>query len=208
MICSATTHSPFRALLVLGATSLALIGVLGCGSAPPRRASAADLTNPFLGPEQSSWLIGPIAHLATPEEVKAFLAITDDSQATQFIEEFWAKRDPNPTFPDNPVRETFDKRAAEADRLFSEAGYRGRRTDRGAVFVVYGPPAKTEFEVSPAPGESAVEAWQYNPDTPEGLDGRKPAHVYRFIKRGDLTVTYVPRQSDPRLRQRPGLPPE
>jgi len=202
------TCRPVRVLLVLGATSLALAGMLGCGSAPARTASAADLTNPFLGPEQSSWLIGPVARIATPEEVKTFLALNDEAQAAQYIEQFWAQRDPNPGKPGNPVREAFDERAAEADRMFSEAGYRGRRTDRGAIFVVYGPPSKTEFEISPSPAEPAIEAWTYDPATPAGLDGRKPASVYRFIKRGDLTVTYVPRESDPRLRQRPGLPPE
>ncbi len=208
MICSATTVNSVRALLVLGVTSLVLAGVLGCGSPAPRARSAADLTNPFLGPEQSSWLIGPVARIATPEEAKTFLALTDEAQAAQFIEQFWAQRDPNPGKPGNPLREAFDERAAEADRMFSEAGYRGRRTDRGAIFVVYGPPSKTEFEISPSPAEPPIEAWAYSATTPAGLDGRKPLSIYRFIKRGDLTVAYIPRGQDPRLRQRPGMPPE
>lgn len=205
MICSAT--ATYRALHA--AASLALLWTLACGSAPPRARSAADLTNPFLGPEQSSWLIGPAGRIATSEEVEAYLAVTDEAQATQFIDQFWARRDPNPNVPGNPLREAFDERSTEADRLFSEAGYRGRRTDRGAIFVVYGPPAKTEFEISPAQGEPPVEAWHYSPTTPAGLDGRKPSPIYRFIKRGDLTVTYFPGQTDPRLRhrQQPGLPP-
>lgn len=203
MICSATTCRT-------AAASLTLVFLLACGgSAPPRARSAADLTNPFLGPEHSSWLIGPIERIATPDEVKAFQALTDDAQASQFVEQFWAQRDPNPGKPGNPLREAFDERSAEADRLFTEAGFRGRRTDRGAIFVVYGPPSETEFEISPSQGESAVEAWTYNPTTPAGLDGRKPAPLYRFIKRGDLTVTYVPGRSEPSLRhQQPVLPPE
>lgn len=191
------------------AASLAFLFLLACGSAPPRARQAADLTHPFLGPEYSSWLVGPITRIATPEEVQAYLAAADDAQAAQLIEQFWAKRDPNPDRPGNPLREAFDERSAEADRLFSEAGYRGRRTDRGTVFVVYGPPSKTEFEISPTRGEAPVEAWTYNPAAPAGLDGRKPAPLYRFIKRGDLTVTYIPGRTDPRLRQQqPGLPPE
>ena len=74
--------------------------------------------------------------------------------------------------------------------------------------MVYGPPSETEYEISPHQGEPAIEAWTYNATTPAGLDGRKPAHDYRFIKRGDLTVTYVRREADPRLRLREGLPPE
>src|SRR6185295_11694935 len=58
--------------------------------------TAADLTNPFLGPERTGWLIGPIARIATPEEIKQYLALTEESQAEAFIEQFWAKRNPTP----------------------------------------------------------------------------------------------------------------
>lgn len=195
---------------VVVATSLILAFLLACGgSAPPRARRAADLTNPFLGPEHSSWLIGPIGHIASPEEIEAYLALPDDAQAARFIEQFWARRDPNPDKPGNPLREAFDQRSAEADRMFTEAGYRGRRTDRGTIFVVYGPPSTTDFEISPSRDEPAIEVWTYSPTVPAGLDGRKPAALYRFIKRGDLTVTYIPGQPDPRLRhQQPVLPPE
>ena len=207
MTCSVTAPRSARPLLFGLVAGSLLLGALACGSGAPRTTSAADLTNPFLGPEQSSWMIGPIARIATPEEIKAFLALSDETQAAQFIDQFWAKRDPNPNKPGNPLREAFDERAAEADRMVTEAGYRGRRTDRGSIFVVYGPPTKTDFEISPTPNDSAVEAWTYSGTSPAGLDGRKPAPLYRFIKRGDLTVTYVPRESDPRLRERPGMPP-
>lgn len=207
MICSGTAASRIRLLLLGCAASLILLSAQGCGSSAPRTASAADLTNPFLGPERSSWLIGPIARIARPEEVKAYLALTDETQASQFIDQFWAQRDPNPNNPGNPLREAFDERAAEADRMFTEAGFRGRRTDRGSIFVVYGPPSETEYEISPSAGESAIEAWTYKATTPAGIDGRKPLHQYRFIKRGDLTVTYIPREPDPRQRLRQGLPP-
>ncbi|HYU34737.1 MAG TPA: GWxTD domain-containing protein [Thermoanaerobaculia bacterium] len=203
MICFATIRRTASGLVL----SAAMASALACGSSAPRVTSAADLTNPFLGPETSSWLIGPIARIATPEEIKAYLALTDDARSTQFIDQFWAKRDPNPAKPGNPLRETFDERAAEADRQFSEAGYRGRRTDRGTTYVLYGPPSKTDHDISPAPGEPPVETWTYNATTPAGLDGRKPSFLYRFIKRGDLTVRYIPRESDPRLRRQQGLPP-
>lgn len=203
MICSATAMR--RA--ALAAAPLVLLSILACGSGAPRTRSAADLTNPFLGPEYSSWLIGPINRLASPAEIEAYLALTVDAQAGVFIDQFWARRDPNPGRAGNPVREVFDERSAEADRLFTEAGFRGRRTDRGTIFIVYGPPKATDFEISPARGEPPVETWTYDPSGPAGLDGRKPAPLYRFIKRGDLTVTYFPGQPDPYRRRQPVLPP-
>jgi len=170
-------HAPALLLLALLAAS--------CGDAGATR-TMADLTNPFLGPDWSAWLVGPISRLATPEEIQAFLALKDDSAAAAFAESFWKKRG-------EPVRQAYAERALTADRLYSEAGYLGHRTDRGAIFVLYGRPEKEGYEVSPSPKESAVEVWTYGTGAPSGLDGNKPNAVYRFIKRGDLTVNYVPR---------------
>lgn len=168
---------------------LALLAA-GCGGAAPR--SRAELTNPFLGPEYSTWLIGPIARIATSAEIEEYLALQNDQEATAFIEAFWLGRDPSPSEPGNPLRETFDERVADADRLYSEAGILGRRTDRGALYVVYGAPAKVEFEVSPVPSGPPIEVWNYGANAPSGLDGKRPASVLRFSKRGDLTVLYSP----------------
>ena len=188
---------------------LLLILATGCGSAASSR-NPADLTNPFLGPEYTGWLIGPVARLATPQETEAFLAIQDDEQAGAFVEAFWAKRDPNGEKPGNPIREAFEDRAAYADKAFSESGIQGRRTDRGAIFILYGTPSKLDHEVPPVPGASPLEVWTYDDTKPAGLDGRRPAGAYRFIRRGDMTVLYVPGQQrpDPRLRNRPGMPPD
>jgi GWxTD domain-containing protein len=187
---------------------LLLILAMGCGSAATR--NPADLTNPFLGPEYTGWLIGPVARLATPQETQAFLAIQSDEQARDFVEAFWTKRDSNGDKPGNPIRQAFEDRAAEADKAFSESGIQGRRTDRGAIFILYGSPSKVDHEVPPVPGASALEVWIYEDSAPAGLDGRRPSGSYRFIRRGDMTVLYIPGQQrpDPRLRDRPGMPPD
>jgi hypothetical protein len=62
--------------------------------------------------------------------------------------------------------------------------------------VLYGPPTKTDFDVTTLP--VPLEVWNYAATTPAGLDGKKPSPTYRFIKKGDLTVFYIPGQ-DPRL---------
>jgi GWxTD domain-containing protein len=200
LTCSAAGRT---ALLLI---TLIALAALGCASSPTR--NPADLTNPFLGPEYTGWLIGPIARLASPEEIQAFLALTTDDQAREFVEAFWVKRDTRTSDPfGKTVRQLFEERAAHADRAFTESGYRGRRTDRGAVFILYGVPKKTDYEVSPTPGEPPLEVWIYDETSPLGLDGKRPNNLYRFIKRGDLTVTYTPGRVDPRLRNREGMPP-
>jgi GWxTD domain-containing protein len=198
------------------ALALAAAVTAGCaaGGAPGTGAPArgvvdvADLTNPYVGLEYSQWLVGPVAHLATTGEVERYLALRDDAAAAEFIAAFWARRDPAPELPGNPVRELFERRAEEADRRFSEAGYRGRRTDRGAIFIVYGEPQETRFDVAEFADDPPIEAWTYGPDSAPGLNGRPPAPEYRFAKYGDLTTFHrtLRLRRDPRTRL-PGEPP-
>lgn len=204
MICCAARKAAVP--LALGCLVLAAVFAAACGSSGTGASrSATDLTNPFLGPAYSGWMVGAASSLATREEIDAFLALTDDAAAAAFVEEFWDRRDPTPDEPGNAILEAFEKRSAEADRLFSESGYLGRNTDRGRILVLYGPPTKQDFEVSPHPDVPAVELWTYGPDAPSGLDGKRPAGFYRFLKRGELTRLYVPGQVDPTLRRRPAI---
>ena len=176
----------------LAAFVLVALLATGCGASASAPRSEAALTNPFLGPAYYSWLVGPISRLASPQEIQEYLALKDDSQAEAFVQAFWDRRDPAPDKPGNPIREALEKRSADADRLYSEAGFLGRRTDRGVLYVLYGPPSKVDFEVSPVPNGPPVEAWTYGSGSPSGLDGKRPAGIYRFIKSGDRTVTYLP----------------
>ena len=175
-------------LALLLAATAAVTLACGGGASAPR--AAAELTNPRLSPEHSQWLVGAAGRMATAEEVQAFLRLADDAAATAFEESFWERRDPDTTRPGNPVRELFERRATEADRRFSEAGYRGRRTARGTYYVLYGEPEKIDFAVNPRAGEPPLEVWTYPREAAAGLDGRRPAASYRFVKQGDLTVLY------------------
>lgn len=167
----------------------------------PRAIEPEELTNLFLSPKYAQWLIGPITWMTTDEEREHYLGLTRDEEAERFIEAFWRQRDPEPEEPGNPLRETFEERAAEADKLYSESAYSGRRTARGAIYVLYGPPRETDYEIAPYAGGPPIEVWEYPKDAAEGLDGRQPDAKYRFIKEGDLTVFYIPgrqRQQDRR----------
>jgi GWxTD domain-containing protein len=179
------SHITRRAPLLL---LLALL-VAGCGGASAPR-SMAELINPALGTDYSSWMVGAASRLATPEEINEYLTLRDDQQAAAFVERFWQRRDPSPGTPGNPVRETFDERAAAADRAYSEAGLLGHRSDRGILRVLYGLPQKIDHEVSPIPNGPPIEVWIYGTQAPSGLDGKRPSPVYRFVKSGDRTVLY------------------
>lgn len=161
----------------------------GCAESRPGT-GIADLTNAALSPAYSQWLIGPVAHLATVEEVRQYLALPSDDEAARFIDAFWARRNPHPASSRNAARELFEKRCAEADKLYTEAGYSGRRTDRGAVYVIFGPPADVRMEISARATDPPIELWTYKATHEPSLSGRSPQTAYRFVKRGDLTVLW------------------
>ena len=172
------------------AAARALAVALATGA--PAAARDPDLLNVRLGPEYAGWLIGPIARIASEAEEREYSKLARDEDAAAFVDRFWDARDPDPAKPGNPAREAFERRAEEADRRFSEAGVSGRRSDRGTIWVVYGTPSRVEHEPSPIYGEPPLEIWRYDAGSPLGLDGAQPADVYRFVKRKDLTVHYVP----------------
>lgn len=223
MTCCAVDRParPTRSLLFRAASAVALATLtvaavaflpLGCastdtpaGAAPLPALQVERLINPALAPELSQWLVGPIAVLASEEEEQAFMALRDDAEAEAFIETFWAQRDPYPQRPDNPLRDTFDQRAAVANRLYSEGGRSGVHTARGTIYVIYGKPGRTDYEIAEDPRDPPVEAWFYSGEQETGLDGEPPGPRYRFIKRGAVTTFYTPLLGVDRARPvRPG----
>lgn len=177
----------------LSAGLAVVVSLAACGGAAPKVipvTSTADLTNPFVGPDYAQWLVGPVSRLATSAEVQAYVELRDDAAAEAFIAAFWSRRNPFPDEPGNQLRDRFEARAVEADRRFSEAGYAGRRTARGTVFVVYGEPREVDYEIEPSEMARSIEIWSYPENAAPGLDGRRPNRIYRFTKEGDLTVFY------------------
>lgn len=162
--------------------------------------SVEELVHPFLSPRYSRWLVGPLGFIAAEREIEAYLALPDDQAAARFIEEFWKQRDPDPDFPGNPVRDLYDARVEEADRLYREGVRPGSDTVRGIIYVLYGPPEEERFDYPSRRGGAPIEVWSYPKDAPAGLDGQSPDRVYRFTRQGDRIVLYnaaAPRRRPP-----------
>src|SRR5205814_5279157 len=61
----------------------------------------------------------------------------------RYLRPFWARGEPSPAPPPNEVEDGFYAGGAEANRRFHEGGagaIPGWRTDRGRIFISYGPP--------------------------------------------------------------------
>lgn len=81
--------------------------------------------------------------IMTGEEKDIFRLLPDKASREEFIEDFWAKRDPDPDTEVNEFREEFFRRIEYANKHFLE-GIPGWKTDRGRIYIYLGPPDKIE----------------------------------------------------------------
>jgi GWxTD domain-containing protein len=95
------------------------------------------------------WLEDEVPYIITGEERAAFKKLTTDDEREQFIEQFWERRSPNPGSPENEFKEEYYRRIAYANEQYA-SGKAGWRTDRGRIYIMYGPP--DEIESSPSGG--------------------------------------------------------
>jgi GWxTD domain-containing protein len=72
------------------------------------------------------------------DEQRAWRKVTTDTEAINFIDLFWVRRDPSPGTALNEFRNEFDSRVAFSDRTFKERKKRGAMSDRGRVYIVLG----------------------------------------------------------------------
>jgi GWxTD domain-containing protein len=83
--------------------------------------------------------ISKVRYTITAEERKAFLALAPEAREP-FIEDFWRRRDPTPSTPENEYRVEYYNRIERSNRLFSGGGSPGWLQDRGRVYITLGPP--------------------------------------------------------------------
>jgi GWxTD domain-containing protein len=91
------------------------------------------------------WLQQDVAYIITKEERKAFLDLGADADRDQFIEHFWAIRNPTPGSPDNVYRTEHYRRIAYANQFFGHISHsEGWRTDMGRMYITLGEPAQRQ----------------------------------------------------------------
>jgi GWxTD domain-containing protein len=95
------------------------------------------------------WLDEDVIWIISDEERAAFKQLSNDEERDQFIESFWQRRDPTPDTEENEYKEDHYRRIAYANEHFP-AGIPGWKTDRGRIYIVYGP--ADEIESHPSGG--------------------------------------------------------
>jgi GWxTD domain-containing protein len=92
-----------------------------------------ELETPF-----RKWLNEDVTYIITDEERKAFKRLSTDDERETFMENFWLRRDPTPDTEENEFKEEHYRRIAYANEHFA-SGIPGWKTDRGRIYIVYGP---------------------------------------------------------------------
>lgn len=103
----------------------------------------------------SKWLNEEVVYIITAEEKDAFTGLRSDKEREQFVEQFWLRRDPTPGTAENEFRTEHYRRIAYANDRF-EAGIPGWKTDRGRIYIMYGPPDEIESHA-----RKGREAWRF-----------------------------------------------
>ena len=96
-----------------------------------------ELRHELKGPYKT-WLDQDVPYIITDDERKAFMSLSNDEEREAFIENFWQRRNPNPDSPENEFREEHYRRIQYANDHFA-AGKPGWKTDRGHIYIAFGP---------------------------------------------------------------------
>jgi GWxTD domain-containing protein len=125
-----------------------------------------------LGKTYKKWLDEDVRWIITDEERAAFKQLSNDEERDQFIEQFWLRRDPTPDTIENEYKEEHYRRIAYANEHFA-AGVAGWRTDRGRIYVMYGPP--DQIDDHPSGG-----TYQRPPEEGGGMTSTYPFETWRY----------------------------
>jgi GWxTD domain-containing protein len=129
-------------------------------SAEPNYAAA-------MGENKALWH-EPLRYIAKGAEYKRIVE-TSEAGRDSLIAAFWQRRDPDPATSGNELRDEFYRRvafadmrfaAANADKSGSQASLSGWESDRGRIYIKYGPPREVHHQFAEQ-GAAPYEIWLY-----------------------------------------------
>jgi GWxTD domain-containing protein len=103
-----------------------------------------------------TWINQDVGYIITDEERQAFKRLQTDEERQQFVEQFWLRRDPTPDTEENEFKEEHYRRIAYANERFA-SGIPGWKTDRGRIYITFGPADEVESHPSGGTYERPME---------------------------------------------------
>jgi GWxTD domain-containing protein len=151
------------------------------------------------------WLNEDVVYIITDEERKSFHQLNTDEEREQFIEQFWLRRDPTPDTAENEYKEEHYRRIAYANDHYA-SGIPGWKTDRGRIYITFGPPDEIESHpsggsynrpMSEGGGETSTypfEQWRYR--YLEGIGTNVMLEFVDTTMSGEFHLTMDPSEKD------------
>jgi len=124
------------------------------------------------------WPDQDVAYIITAAEKSAFDGLHTYEDREQFIEQYWLRRDPTPDTAENEFKEEHYRRIAYANEHFA-SGVPGWKTDRGRIYITFGPP--DEIEAHPSGG-----SYQRTPSEGGGTTSTFPFERWRYRYLADI----------------------
>jgi GWxTD domain-containing protein len=161
----------------------------GVALAPPKPQTAAETTTPY-----RKWLKEDVVYIISDQERAAFQKLTTDAEREEFIAEFWLQRG-------SAFKEEHYRRIAYANQHFggSKAGW---KTDRGRIYITYGPPDEIDDHSSggsyrrpPEEGGGEVSAFPFQQWRYRYIEGVGNNIIIEFVDHGgtgDFRMTSDP----------------
>src|SRR5271156_1324706 len=151
------------------------------------------------------WLNEDVAYIITDEERAAFKQANDDAERERFITQFWLRRDPTPGTPENEFKAEHYRRIAYANEHYA-AGVPGWKTDRGRIYITYGPPDEIEDHSSggvyvrpPEEGGGTTSTFPFQQWRYRHIDGIGNNIIIEFVDptmSGEFHMTKDPSEKD------------
>ena len=128
-------------------------------AAKPTPQREKEMEGPYL-----KWAIEDVLYIITFEEREAFKRLSTDYEKENFIEQFWLLRNPMPDTVGNEFKEEHYRRIVYANERYASR-LPGWKTDRGRIYITYGPPDEIEPNFSGGNNETTsafpFEKWRY-----------------------------------------------
>jgi GWxTD domain-containing protein len=169
-----------------------------------RKKKEKDLFNE-LDSQYKKWLNEDVVYIITPEERSAFLHLSTNEERESFIENFWARRNPDPDSPENTFKEEHYRRIAYANEHYA-SGIPGWKTDRGRIYIMWGQPDETDshpsggtYERPPEEGGGETTTYPFEDWRYRYLEGIGENVIIEFVDptmTGEYHLTMDPSEKD------------
>lgn len=151
------------------------------------------------------WLNEDVTYIITDEERQAFKRLATDDEREQFIEQFWLRRDPTPDSAENEFKEEHYRRIAYANERYA-SGIPGWKSDRGRIYITFGPadeieshPSGGSYERPPEEGGGTTSTFPFEKWRYRWIEGIGSDIIIEFVDptmTGEYRMTMDPSEKD------------